>query len=82
VYIGIFRYVFDDSKSLLHVLLGFSVYVIHFTYLSLALLFTILFIAYQILEIILLEENVKYTIGDIIEFLVGVGIAKLIFLLF
>jgi len=63
-------------------LLGFSIYVIHFTYPSLALLFTILFIAYQILEMILLEEDVRYTIGDITEFLVGVGIAKLIFLFF
>jgi len=79
---GIFKYVFDDTSSLLHALLGFSVYVIHFTYLSLALLFTILFIAYQILEMILLEEDVRYTIGDIIEFIVGVGVAKLIFLLF
>jgi len=79
---GIFRYVFDNSKSLLHVLLGFSVYVIHFTYSSLALLFTILFIAYQILETVLIEEDIRYTIGDIIEFLVGVGIAKLIFLFF
>jgi len=79
---GIFKYVFDNSKSFLHVLLGFSIYVIHFTYHSLALLFTILFIAYQILEMILLEEDVRYTIGDIIEFLVGVGIAKLIFLFF
>jgi len=82
VYIGIFRYIFDDSKSFLHVLLGFSVYIIHFNYFSLAILFTILFIAYQILETVLIEEDVRYTIGDIIEFLVGVGIAKLIFLFF
>jgi len=82
VHIGIFKYVFDDTSSLLHILLGFSVYVIHFTYPSLALLFTILFIAYQILEMILLEEDVRYTIGDLVEFLVGVGIAKLIFLFF
>jgi len=79
---GIFKYIFDDSSSILHMLLGFSVYVIHFTYPSLALLFTILFIAYQILEAVLLDEDVRYTIGDITEFLVGVGIAKLIFLLF
>jgi len=79
---GIFKYVFDDASSFLHVLLGFSIYVIHFTYPSLALLFTILFLAYQILEMILLEEDVRYTIGDITEFLVGVGIAKLIFLFF
>ena len=79
---GVFKYVFDDSSSLLHALLGFSVYVIHFTYPSLALLFTILFIAYQILEAVLLDEDVRYTIGDITEFLVGVGVAKLIFLFF
>jgi hypothetical protein len=82
VCIGIFKYVFDDRSSILHVLLGFSVYVIHFTYLLLALLFTILFIAYQILETVLIEEDVRYTIGDLIEFLIGVGIAKLIFLFF
>ena len=79
---GIFRYIFDNSKSLLHVLLGFLIYVIHFTYPSLALLFTILFIVYQIFETVLIEEDVRYTIGDITEFLVGVGIAKLIFLFF
>ena len=79
---GIFKYVFDDKSSFFHVLLGFSIYIIHFSYPSLAILFTILFIAYQILEMILLEEDVRYIIGDIIEFLVGVGIAKLIFLLF
>ena len=79
---GIFRYIFDNSKSLLHVLLGFSVYVIHFTYPLLALLFTILFMVYQMLKTVLLDEDVKYTIGDLVEFLVGVGIAKLIFLFF
>jgi len=78
---GIFKYVFDDTSSILHVLLGFSVYVIHFTYPSLALLFTILFTAYQILEAVLLDEDARYTAGDIVEFLVGAGIAKLIFLL-
>jgi hypothetical protein len=79
---GIFKYVFNNRSSLLHVLLGFSVYVIHFTYPSLALLFTILFMTYQILETALLDKDVKYTAGDIIEFLVGVGIARLIFLFF
>jgi hypothetical protein len=79
---GIFKYVFDDKSSLLHILLGFSVYVIYFTYPSLALLFTILFMTYQILETVLLDEDVKYTAGDIMEFLVGIGIAKLIFLFF
>jgi len=79
---GIFKYVFDDTSSLLHILLGFSVYVIHFTYPLLALLFTILFMVYQMLETVLLDEDVKYTIGDLVEFLVGVGIAKLIFLFF
>jgi len=66
--------VFDDAYSILHAVLGAVVRLIKYYNIPLALVIIITFIIYQIRE----SEKDVYTLGDVLEFLVGYVIADVI----
>jgi uncharacterized membrane protein HdeD (DUF308 family) len=71
--------VFDDWKSIVHVVVGGATYFFSYYQLfSFFPLFAIIFILYELIEYWLKYDNIKYTVGDLLEFTTGYTVTGLL----